>query len=1421
MKRLQIVLVPVLAALFLLVGEPIPSSRSLSSVVSADTIAEPAKADPSDTALRSLDSDTTPRAATLTGTLPTDDPPVNFRVSGTGYDWIGVNFGVPRNRGIASYEIRRYEHNGTEYVTPENYLGHSTGTISGGAGFSASYSQLKPDTLYKFTLLLLNGDDETVIQVSDTARTLARPTPGIRISFRPHGSYVTAGNPLTATISLSNLESDSDSSDIDYSFRADVVTQLGADVNACEGQGIGSTRNIYTVDQDPEVFTGVISTSCPAGYYNLRVSVKSAENVELASRFLSFQVGAVSATVASLSSLTLSNVPFTFNSGTTSYSVNVPSTVTETSVSATTTDSAASYVVKRGSSVVTGTLPLGVGKNTISVVVTAGDGVSTQTYAVTITRAAPPTLPTLRSLVIQDVPFTFSSATTSYSVNVAHLVDETIVRAATTNRNDTYVVKLGNVVKSGLFALAVGANVITIEVTAADGIATQTYTVTVTRAAAPTVTPPENDPPVNLRVSGTGYDWIGVNFEVPRNRGIASYEMRRYEHNGTEYVTPGNYTGHSGGTIPGGTGFSASYSQLKPDTLYKFTLRLLNANNEIVIQESVTARTQAQRTSQIKISLNPRDGYVTVGTPITATISLSSLESDSDSSDIDYAFRADVVTQLGADVDICEGQGIGTTRNIYTVDQDPEVFTGVISTSCPVGFYNLRVSLKTPADVELASTSRSFQIGPVLSTDATLSSLALSNVPFTFNSGTTSYSVNVPSTVEETTVTATTSDTGASFVVMRASTVVTGTLPLGVGKNTISVVVTAEDGVSTQTYTVTITRAAPPTLRSLLIEDVPLSFNSATTSYSVNVAHLVDETIVRAATTNRNDTYVVKLGNVVKSGLFALAVGANVITIEVTAADGIATQTYTVTVTVTRAAAPTVTPPENDPPVNLRVSGTGYDWIGVNFEVPRNRGIASYEMRRYEHNGTEYVTPGNYTGHSGGTIPGGTGFSASYSQLKPDTLYKFTLRLLNANNETVIQESVTARTQAQRTSRIEISFQPRGGYVTIGTPITVTISLSNLESDSDSSDIDYTLRADVVTQLGADVDNCEGQGIGMTRNIYVVDEDPESFTGSISTSCPVGYYNLKVSLKSAADVELASTFLSFQIGPALTVPALTAEATEGGVDLSWEAVQDAVRYELMAWWDAETGWQPIGGDSLTGTSYTHTTVTAGTKYFYTIRVVNAAGETSAWLEEYVSATARAAPGSGTPLTAPPLTVEATEGGVDLSWEAVQDAVRYELLTWWDAGTGWQPIGGDSLTGTSYTHTTVTAGTKYFYTIRVVNAAGETSAWLEEYVSATARAAPGSGTPLTAPPLTVEATEGGVDLSWEAVQDAVRYELMAWWDAETGWQPIGGDSLTGTSYTHTTVTAGTKYFYTIRVVNAAGETSAWLEEYVSATALSTQ
>ena len=104
---------------------------------------------------------------------------------------------------------------------------------------------------------------------------------------------------------------------------------------------------------------------------------------------------------------------------------------------------------------------------------------------------------TLSGLTLSDVDFgTFASGTTSYTASVANRVRETTVVPTMNHSGANSVIKLGGVDDDGTVSLSVGSNVITIEVTAEDGQATQTYTVTVTRA--------ENSLPTGVpTISGT------------------------------------------------------------------------------------------------------------------------------------------------------------------------------------------------------------------------------------------------------------------------------------------------------------------------------------------------------------------------------------------------------------------------------------------------------------------------------------------------------------------------------------------------------------------------------------------------------------------------------------------------------------------------------------------------------------------------------------------------------------------------------------------------------------------------------------------------------------------------------------------------------------------------------------------------------
>ena len=165
------------------------------------------------------------------------------------------------------------------------------------------------------------------------------------------------------------------------------------------------------------------------------------------------------------------------------------------------------------------------------------------------------------------------------------------------------------------------------------------------------------------------------------------------------------------------------------------------------------------------------------------------------------------------------------------------------------------------------TVTRAEPLAPELSSDATLSALTLSGIDFgVFDSTTTSYSAQIANSVSETTVTPTLNHSGASYVIrLSGVTAADGVIALSVGSNALTVEVTAEDGDTTQTYTVTIARVAPPstdaTLRALTLSGIDFgTFASGTASYSAQVANSVSQTTVTPTVTDSEASYVIKLG---------------------------------------------------------------------------------------------------------------------------------------------------------------------------------------------------------------------------------------------------------------------------------------------------------------------------------------------------------------------------------------------------------------------------------------------------------------------------------------------------------------------------------------------------------------------------------
>ena len=237
------------------------------------------------------------------------------------------------------------------------------------------------------------------------------------------------------------------------------------------------------------------------------------------------------------------------------------------------------------------------------------------------------------------------------------------------------------------------------------------------------------------------------------------------------------------------------------------------------------------------------------------------------------------------------------------------VTSGTASAAIPLAVGANPISVVVTALNGTTTTNYTVTVTRAASAVSTLASLTLGSGTLspTFASGTLSYTASVGNAVTAVTVTPVLTDATATIKVNGvavASGSASAALPLAVGGNPLSVVVTAQNGITTTTYTVTVTRAASAvsTLASLTASSGSLSptFASGTISYTASVGNAVTSVTVTPVLTDSTATIKVN-GVAVASGsasaALPLAVGGNPLSVVVTAQNGITTTTYTVTVT--------------------------------------------------------------------------------------------------------------------------------------------------------------------------------------------------------------------------------------------------------------------------------------------------------------------------------------------------------------------------------------------------------------------------------------------------------------------------------------------------------------------------------------------
>ncbi len=265
--------------------------------------------------------------------------------------------------------------------------------------------------------------------------------------------------------------------------------------------------------------------------------------------------------------------------------------------------------------------------------------------------------------------------------------------------------------------------------------------------------------------------------------------------------------------------------------------------------------------------------------------------------------------------------------------------------------------------------------------------------------------------------------------------------------------------------------------------------------------------------------------------------------------------------------------------------------------------------------------------------------------------------------------------------------------------------------------------------------------------------------------------------------------------------------------LNWgrvPTISPPITSHIIEWSTDDTNWEVVDQPAAGNIGYYEhfsSLLTVGETFYYRVRAVNSAGASPPSTSVSATAISRAS-GAGVPTDV--RASQTAAGEVTVSWTAptdvpdVTDVITfYQVYRTANSGKIWEQLDGSiSNTASSYVDDDgLTVGNTYGYRVAV-----QTDAFIEydlsppDSLTVGAPSAPTSFTAVTA------SNRMGIDLSWSA-------PVQTWGSAVTGYQievSTDGDtftelvaSQTGTTYSHTGLSAGDVRHYRVRAINARG------------------
>jgi len=810
-----------------------------------------------------------------------------------------------------------------------------------------------------------------------------------------------------------------------------------------------------------------------------------------------------------------------FVPGTRSYTVSVPNNITSIGITPVATVGTATIQIgatQINASNPTATVDLFEGPpNRIRVVVTAADGITTQTYTVNVTRQSVPLSNNAKATFVIDplsvLVSTTGPSTYNYTTSVSSDLSSISLKATAQQTNALISIN-GNIVTSGAFsdpiALNAGPTVINVSVTAQDGLTVNTYSITVNRSGSSNAKAGIVLNPSSPLVSTTGTSTFNYTTSVSSEVNNINVKATAQQADAVIRIN---------GAIVASGMFSDPIALNVGATVI---------NVSVTAQDGVTVNTYAitvnrtgSNNSKASLTLNPLS--------VLATTTGSSLYNYSTSVSSDVSSISVKATAQQADAVIRINGAIvtsGTFSDPITLNSGPTLINVLVTAQDGVTISTYSVTVNRTG-------SNNAKVGLTLNPVSTLTS---TTGPSTYN-----YTTSVSSEVNSINVKATAQQADA-VIRINGAIVTSGTfsdpITLNAGPTLINVSVTAQDGVTVNTYAITVNRTGSNNAKASFALN-PLSVLASTTgtstyNYITSVSSAVSSVNLKA-TAQQADAVIRINGAIVASGTFsdpiALNVGATVINVSVTAQDGVTVNTYAITVNRTGSNNAKVGLTLN--PVSTLASATGV--ADVNYTTAVSPDLSSISVKATAQQANAVI-------RINGTIVASGTFSNPIALNEGATVIN--VEVTAQDGVTVNTYSITVNRTGSNNSKATFALNPLS--VLASTTGTADVNyITSVSADVSSVNVKATAQqADAVIRINGDIVSSGTFSDPITLNagptvidVSVTAQDGVTVSTYSITVNRGGSNNAKVSLTLTPVAVLSSTTGTADVNYATTVSA--------------------------------------------------------------------------------------------------------------------------------------------------------------------------------------------------------------------------------------------------------------------------------------------